>query len=111
VRHAGGAITRVDPQTAAYSNRDARHLLQLIGITPTPEAHQQLEGYVSQFKQALAPHLTGGVYMNFLEGEESFQRAQDGFSPEAYRRLRELKARYDPDNRFSFGFNIPPSKA
>ena len=38
VRHAGGAITRIDPQSSAYSHRDAAHVLNLIGMTPTPEA-------------------------------------------------------------------------
>ena len=101
VRHAGGAITRVDPKSCAYSHRDAAHILEVIGMTPTPEAQAGFRQHVAHFKQALRPHLTGGVYLNFLEGEEALARSRDGFSPEAYRRLQTLKALYDPDNRFS----------
>ena len=74
VRHAGGAITRIDPQSSAYSHRDAAHVLNLIGMTPTPEAQVAFRQHVAHFKQALQPHLTGGVYLNFLEGEEALAR-------------------------------------
>ncbi|MDX1435661.1 MAG: FAD-binding oxidoreductase [Anaerolineales bacterium] len=106
VRHAGGAIARVDPETTAYSLRQARHLLQLIGITPTPDLSDQLVQYTTALLEALEPHLDRGVYMNFLEGEESRRRVREGFSTEAYNRLAELKARYDPDRRLHAGFAI-----
>jgi FAD/FMN-containing dehydrogenase len=44
--------------------------------------------------------------MNFLSGEESQQRVESGYSPDAFRRLMALKAEYDPDNRLRSGFNI-----
>ncbi len=101
VRHAGGAITRVDPHANAYSHRYAPHVLELVGMTPTADAQAAYRGHVANFKQALQPHLTGGVYLNFMEGEEALAHSRDGFSPEAYRRLQTLKTLYDPDNRFS----------
>ncbi len=108
IRYAGGAIARVDQSANAYGNREATLLLQLVGITPTPEAHSHLTGYIARLKDELGPYLTGGVYMNFLEGQESAARIKDGYSAEAYRRLTELKAKYDPENRLRHGFNIPP---
>ncbi|MBC7812100.1 MAG: BBE domain-containing protein, partial [Burkholderiales bacterium] len=42
-------------------------------------------------------------------GQESRERVKQGFLPENYKRLTEVKAKYDPDNYFSFGFNIPPA--
>jgi FAD/FMN-containing dehydrogenase len=111
VRHAGGQIARVDPNFNAFGNRDATQSLQVIGITPTPEAHRQVGQYIAQMKQALAPYLTGGVYINFLEGEEARQRTRDAYLPETYRKLQALKAKYDPENFFRFGFDIPPARA
>jgi FAD/FMN-containing dehydrogenase len=108
IRHAGGAIAQVDPHSNAYSNRAETLHIQLVGATHTLEQRFHLGKYVELFKGELQPYLSGAVYMNYLEGSESRERIQDGFSPEAYRRLRELKARYDPDNRFGFGFNIQP---
>ena len=108
VRHAGGAMARVSSEASAYSNRDALLLLEMVGITPTPESYGHLAQYTGQIKAQLQPYLTGGVYMNFLEGEESQQRVKDGFSPEAYQRLTALKAAYDPHNQLRSGFNILP---
>jgi FAD/FMN-containing dehydrogenase len=108
VRHAGGAISRVDPHSAAYGNRDAMHILQTISATPTPEVQAAVLHHISQLKRALTSHLHGGVYMNFLEGEEARERTRQGFSPEAYARLQELKARYDPRNLFSHSYDIAP---
>jgi len=106
VRHAGGAISRLDPQASAYSHRQEVHLLELVGGTPTPEAQAAFRAYISRFKEALEPHLTGGVYMNFLEWGESGWLARQGFSPESYRRLQSIKAQYDPENLFSQGFDL-----
>jgi hypothetical protein len=108
VRHAGGAIARVDPSTNAFSHRDAPHSLQVAGVTESAEAYQSLQSVIQNLKRDLEPFLEG-VYMNWLEGEESRECIQDGFAPEAYRRLRELKARYDPDNLIGYSFNIQPA--
>jgi FAD/FMN-containing dehydrogenase len=110
VRHAGGAVARAQGSPNAYGNRDASLILQMVGVTPTPEAYHHLKQYTDEVKEHLRPYLTGGVYMNFLEGEESQQRTQDGYSPEAYRRLTELKTAYDPDNLLRSGFSLPPAR-
>ena len=107
IRHAGGAIARVDAQANAYGNRDAQHILEIVAITPTPEIWRYAEQAISGLKQELRPHATGGVYINFLEGEEKRARTKDAFSPENYQRLMQLKAKYDPSNLFRFSFDIP----
>ncbi len=109
VRHAGGKISSVDPQFNAFGNRDAAPSLQVVGMTPTPQVYRQVGRYVAQMKQELAPYLTGGVYINFLEGEEARQRTRDAYLPETYRKLQAIKAKYDPENTFRFGFDIPPA--
>ena len=111
VRHAGGKISQVDPHFNAFGNRDAVLSLQVVGMTPTAEAHRQVAQYVVQMKQALAPYLTGSVYINFLEGEEARRRTHDAYLPGTYRKLQVLKAKYDPDNTLRFGFDIPPARA
>ncbi len=108
IRHAGGAIARVDAGASAYGNRDSSLILNLIGMTPTPEAHYNLVQYNARFMGELGPHLTGGVYMNFLDGEEARARTKDAYSPEAYARLAALKAQVDPANRFRFSFGLVP---
>jgi predicted Rdx family selenoprotein len=111
VRHAGGAMARVASDHNAYSHRTAPHALNLIGTTPTLAAQTAFRQHVAQLKQALQPQLIGGVYLNFLEGEEALARSHDGFSPEAYRRLQAVKALYDPDNRFSHSYRLTAADA
>lgn len=111
IRHAGGAIARIDKQTNAYGNRDASLILQLVGVAPTSEALQKLRQYTSEVRRALQPNLTGGVYLNFTVAEEAREHTQKAYTPENYRRLTALKAKYDPDNLFRFSFDIPPAVA
>ena len=108
VRHMGGAISRGDAEGAAYGNRDSTLILSTVAITPTAEALVGARAHIAAFTEALKPHMTGGIYPNFLEGEEARDRIADAYSPETYRRLRALKAKWDPDNRLRFGFNITP---
>jgi hypothetical protein len=107
IRHAGGAIARVPAGKNAYGNRDANHIFQMIAITPTPESVTNAQNHIRQIKQALQPNLTGGVYINFLVGDEKWEETKRAFATETYQRLSEVKAKYDPKNRFRFSFNIP----
>ena len=58
------------------------------------------------FHSALEPH-SESVYVNFLmdEGEE---RIREAYGPEKWGRLKALKRRYDPQNRFHLNQNIRP---
>ncbi|MGE5374522.1 MAG: FAD-binding oxidoreductase, partial [Bacteroidota bacterium] len=109
VRHAGGAIGRVDPGSAAYGNRGAVLSLQMVGAAPTPEAHVALRQHIARFKEELKSHLHGGVYLNFVEGEEARASTQKGYLPENFARLQIVKAKYDPQNRFSHSYDISPA--
>jgi len=108
VRYAGGAVSHT--HNNAFGHRDAKHIMQMLAITPTKEALTQAEADIADFKRVMAPHLTGGVYMNFLEGKESRQETRNGYPTDKFERLMILKAKFDPDNIFRFGFNIPPKR-
>ena len=106
VRHAGGALARGSERLSAIGHRDAPMVLSLIGVAPTAEVRQFVQGYVDQLKAELAPHMNG-VYMNFLDGKQVGEQTKLAYSPESYERLIAIKAKYDPDNVLSYGFNIP----
>ena len=110
VRHAGGAISSVDPQAAAYGNREAQYSFQVVAVVPNPEIHAAVSQTIDKLKQELKPYQNGGVYMNFLEGEEARKRTRQGFSAEAYARLQAVKAKYDPQNIFNRSYDIAPEK-
>jgi len=106
VRHADGAIAR----GSSALHREAQFVLQTVGVAPSREAYEALSEYHARMKRDLQPVLTGKVYMNWLEGEEARSRTRDAFAEEKYRQLVALKTRYDPENVFRFGYNIPVEK-
>ncbi len=107
LRHGGGAIAKADRSANAIGNRDTAYYFMMAGATPTPEAQEQVEQFIAQFKRDLRPHISGGVYLNFMEGAEADERTKDAYSAETYRRLMTLKAKYDPNNLFRYSFSIP----
>jgi FAD/FMN-containing dehydrogenase len=50
-----------------------------------------------------------GAYVNFL-GDEGEGRIREAYSPATYRRLVELKNKYDPTNFFNLNQNIKPTQ-
>ena len=56
----------------------------------------------------LAPHVTGGSFLNFLKDTS---RTRDGYTAADLARLLELKRAYDSDNLFGVGHSIVPAPA
>lgn len=92
----GGAIARVGSEATAYPHRDAAWLIN------AREVAWARESYTS-----LAPHLTGGTYVNFMAGDED--GAGTGIHARTLARLQEVKSAYDPHNVFALNQNVSPS--
>ncbi|MBX3084764.1 MAG: FAD-binding oxidoreductase [Anaerolineae bacterium] len=108
VRHAGGAIAKVSAYASAFTHRTTPFSMQLVGLVGSKEEKEAFLAYTDQLKHELGAHLSGGVYLNFLSGDEARQRTSDGYTREAFQRLKAIKAKYDPDNMFSHSYQIPP---
>ncbi|HEU5112974.1 MAG TPA: BBE domain-containing protein, partial [Acidimicrobiia bacterium] len=63
--------------------------------------------WARRFLHALQPH-RAGVYVNFLDSDDDPTRVREAYGDHTYRRLAEVKAKYDPDNVFHHNKNIPP---
>lgn len=111
VRHGGGAYASAPNDTNAVGNRDAEFWLQMLGITPTPQAYAGAAAYTKQYKEKLRPYVRGSVYLNFMTGGESKERIKDAYLPESYERLVALKAKYDPQNLFRFSYQLVETEA
>ena len=93
------------PSTACCRAIDAPYALFAVGMAANPE-----------MKQAVVQRLdrpAGGAgavgrrpFLNFTERPTDTGRM---FSDDAYRRLREVKSKYDPDNIIQANHEIPPS--
>lgn len=111
IRHAGGAISRQPEHPNAYGNRHRQHILEIVGVIPTADHRPGLETALDALRSRLAPYVAGGAYINFLDGSERIRRSAEGFEPEAWRALGQVKARHDPHNTFSHGIAIATSGA
>jgi FAD/FMN-containing dehydrogenase len=95
VRHWGGAMARPAAGAGPVGPRD-------VPLSVIADAH------VPGLAAALAPHATGGSFLNFLADPA---RTATAFAPADYEALREVKAAYDPDDVFRVGHAIPPADA
>ena len=57
----------------------------------------------------MKPWTTGGVYLNYI-GDEGQGRVDASFGAQKMRRLRSIKAKWDPENLFRHNQNIPPAQ-
>lgn len=102
----GGAINDVPVDATAYPHRNAEFLMNLHTRWTDPEQDDECVAWARECYDAMAPHATGGVYVNFISEEVGEEHA-------AYRgnydRLGELKRKYDPENLFQRNQNVTPA--
>jgi FAD/FMN-containing dehydrogenase len=106
LRSVGGAVSRVAPDATAYPHRSASVLVTTAVVGPPP-AVDAARPAVSGVWESLAPHVTG-AYANFLSDADPEDVAA-AYPAATYRRLAEVKRRYDPTNVFAGNHNIRPS--
>lgn len=105
--HLGGAVGRVDPDSSAFEDRRAMHAMTIDGVWSDPGDADACVAWVRSFWEAVRPHSTGRVYVNFL-GDEGQERVRAAYGAAKYGRLQALKQRYDPKNVFHANQNIVP---
>jgi FAD/FMN-containing dehydrogenase len=110
--HMGGAVARVPPLVTAYAARDVTHNIIIDAVWLPEESGERAAAetdWAQRFLQELQPHCTSGVYVNFLDSDDDTSRVRAAYSDQSYRRLAQIKAKYDPDNVFHHNKNIGPA--
>jgi FAD/FMN-containing dehydrogenase len=108
VFHMGGAVRRADDMATAFTGRDAEHAVNINAEWLGADDPNDDTGWARKMFEAVQPHGTGGVYVNFL-GDEGEDRVRVAYGAEKYERLARLKAKYDPANVFRLNQNIRPT--
>ena len=106
LRHWGGAMARPDDDAGPIGHRDVPFSIVVLGQAETAEDFEPLQANVRATAAQLEPHATGGTFLNFL-GDSA--RTAEAYTSDDHRRLREVKAAYDPDNVFGANHNIAPA--
>jgi hypothetical protein len=107
VGHLGAAVNRVAASDTAYPHRDVEFVINVHTRWREPAQDAACIGWARGLFDALTPHATGGVYVNFMPEDETQRVAAGAYGPN-YARLTRLKSTYDPENLFCLNQNIAP---
>ena len=107
IAHVGGAMSRVAPDATAWPNRRAHFTMNAHTRWRDKALDSTCIAWARSLYETAAPFAAGSVYINFMPEDES-DRVENAYGAN-YRRLAEIKLRYDPDNRFRMNQNIRPA--
>ena len=103
LRQMGGAYARAPEGGGAVAAIEEPFLLFALGLAMDPDMGDAAEAHSAKTCDAMEQWASSRCYLNFVEreGESSV-----GFSDDAYARLREVKAKVDPDRLFQSNHDI-----
>jgi FAD/FMN-containing dehydrogenase len=108
IAHVGGAMARIAPDATAWSNRNAHFIMNVHTRWRDRAEDSACVAWARRLFDAAAPFASGSVYVNFMPDDED-DRVEKAYGTN-YRRLAEIKRRYDPNNLFRMNQNIRPTK-
>lgn len=106
IENTHGAAARVDPEATAFGVRSEPFNLVLMTLWEDAADDARHIEWTRSFYSAMQPWSSGAVYVNTLS-EDDGARVTEAYGRN-YARLCEVKARYDPANRFRRNQNIRP---
>jgi FAD/FMN-containing dehydrogenase len=105
----GGAMARTRPEVTALGARDAPYLLSIDTSWTDPEKTKTSIAWTRDFWSEMRPFSRDRVYLNFPgQGEEGETLVRASYGDANYKRLVDLKNKYDPENLFRLNQNIKP---
>lgn len=108
LEHAHGAVARVEPEATAFAMRSEGFDLVLISLWSDAAEDARHIDWTRRFYAAMQPWSAGSVYVGGLDQDDA-SRVPDAYGRN-YARLCEVKAKYDPENRFRRNANIQPQR-
>lgn len=102
-----GAAGRVSKTDTPWNYRDATWGMVIVGVDPDPANKDICIEWTRSYWEALHPYSQGGAYVNMMM-EEGDERVKASYG-DNYKRLAQIKAKYDPQNLFRINQNIKPA--
>ena len=103
--HIGGEMSRARPGNGALAAVTAPYLMVAGGTAPTGQAAAAVAAHVQIVKSAMSGWAAPQTYLNLTETQADPARF---WSPQAYDRLRRIKATADPANLIRANHPVPP---
>jgi FAD/FMN-containing dehydrogenase len=107
LEHIHGAATRVGISDTAFPHRAPGYDLLVLSEWLDPADTERCTAWARDTYAAMRPFMGSGRYVNYLDHDEAGDPVAAAYGPN-YRRLQELKAKYDPHNFFHMNQNIRP---
>jgi len=107
LRVLGGAISRVPIDATAFAHRQRKLLCSVVAAGFAEADTDRHRSWVQSLTGAIR-NLAKGAYLNFLDAADE-PRLHETYPDSTYRRLVEVKRRYDPTNLFHRNLNIRPA--
>ena len=108
LEHFHGAATRVKVGDTAFPHRADGYNLLVLGEWMDPAITDRCIAWARETYAAMKPFIAPGRYVNYLDDDEAGDPIAAAYGPN-YRRLQDLKKRYDPNNFFHVNQNIRPA--
>jgi FAD/FMN-containing dehydrogenase len=107
LEHFHGAATRVRVGDTAFPHRAVGYNLVVLSEWMEPAHTDGCMAWARDTYTAMTPFMASGRYVNYLGDDEPGDPVAAAYGPN-YRRLQELKTKYDPNNIFHINQNIRP---
>jgi len=108
LEHFHGAVSRVAVGDTAFPHRTTGYNLVVLSEWMDPTMTDRCVAWARESYSALTPHMASGRYVNYMDAsDEAGDPIAAAYGPN-YKRLRQLKAKYDPENFFHLNQNIRP---
>ncbi len=107
LEHFHGAAARVGVSETAFPLRSPGYNFLVLSQWTNPADDEGCIAWARETYAAMQPFVGLGRYVNYLDDDEPGDAAAAAYGPN-YRRLREIKAKYDPENFFHMNQNIRP---
>ncbi len=106
IGHVGGAAARVATDATAFPQRSSHFAMNVHARWREPEQDRPCIEWARGIFEAAKPYAVGTAYINFMP-EDEVDRVESAYGGN-YRRLAEVKRRYDPQNLFRVNQNVRP---
>jgi FAD/FMN-containing dehydrogenase len=108
LEHIHGAATRVGVEETAFPHRAEGYDFLVLSQWTDPADTDRCIAWARETHAAMEPFMAPGRYVNYLGHDEPASQVAAAYGP-SYRRLQEVKAKYDPTNFFHMNQNIRPA--
>lgn len=107
IEHLHGAVTRIGVSDTAFPHRKEGYNFLILAQWTDPADTSACIAWARETAELMQPFFAAGRYVNYLDDDETGDPVAAAYGPN-YRRLQQIKAKYDPANVFRMNQNIRP---